>query len=203
VWPGFDTVLVASIPVNMKLPPLSLIENAVLKTKEGVEVAAKQLWESQPVFIFAIRRPGCVLCRDTAQQVWAAHEQLEEAGLKVVCVVHEWIDREINAFLPDYWGGEIYHDVDKAFYKVFGEGNVRTSGSWSLLNPLSPIWARIRAANKRVKDSNLNGESSILGGLLVVGKGQAGIKYMHAEKTFGEFPAIGEVVTEGKKAAAA
>lgn len=25
---------------------------------------------------------------------------------------------QIEAFVPEYWGGEIYHDVDKAFYKV-------------------------------------------------------------------------------------
>lgn len=25
---------------------------------------------------------------------------------------------QIAAFVPEYWGGEVYHDVDKAFYKV-------------------------------------------------------------------------------------
>jgi hypothetical protein len=30
---------------------------------------------------------------------------------------------QVNAFAPDYWGGELYHDVDKAFYKV-GSGSV-------------------------------------------------------------------------------
>lgn len=25
---------------------------------------------------------------------------------------------QIEAFVPEYWGGEIYHDADKAFYKV-------------------------------------------------------------------------------------
>lgn len=27
---------------------------------------------------------------------------------------------QVNAFIPEYWGGDIYHDVDKAFYKVKG-----------------------------------------------------------------------------------
>lgn len=35
-----------------------------------------------------------------------------------MCVVHEWIPREINGFSPAFWPGELYHDVDKAFYKV-------------------------------------------------------------------------------------
>lgn len=43
----------------VKFPPLSMIENAVLRTKEGTEVVAKELWKEKPVFIFALRRPGC------------------------------------------------------------------------------------------------------------------------------------------------
>lgn len=37
-----------------------------------------------------------VLCRDEAQKLWTERAQLEAAGLKVVCVVHEWIDREVS-----------------------------------------------------------------------------------------------------------
>jgi hypothetical protein len=51
-----------------------------------------------------------------------------------------------------------------------------------------------------VKDSNLNGESSILGGLLVVKAGQGGIAWMHAEATFGEFPKTGDVIAAAAKA---
>lgn len=36
-----------------------------------------------------------VLCRDEAQKLWAERAALEAVGLKVVCVVHEWIDREV------------------------------------------------------------------------------------------------------------
>lgn len=42
-----------------KLPPLGVIANAVLKTKDGTEMTAQKLWEQQPVFILGIRRPGC------------------------------------------------------------------------------------------------------------------------------------------------
>lgn len=41
---------------------------------------------------------GSVLCRDEAQKLWAERAALEAAGLKVVCVVHEWIDREVSGF---------------------------------------------------------------------------------------------------------
>jgi hypothetical protein len=46
------------------------------------------------------RRPGCVLCRDEAQKLWKEQQALSDAGLKVVCVVHEWIDREVSASKP-------------------------------------------------------------------------------------------------------
>lgn len=58
--------------------------------------------------------------------------------------------------------------------------------------------SKIRRRN--VKDSNLNGEASILGGLLVVKAGQGGIAYMHAEKTFGEFPETSAVIDAAKQA---
>lgn len=40
--------------------------------------------------------PHSVLCRDEAQKLWAERAALEAVGLKVVCVVHEWIDREVR-----------------------------------------------------------------------------------------------------------
>jgi hypothetical protein len=54
--------------------------------------------------------------------------------------------RKINAFVPEYWAGEIYHDADKAFYRAFGQGELRTASSLALLNPLNPAWGRILAA---------------------------------------------------------
>lgn len=46
------------------------------------------------------------------------------------------------------------------------------------------------------------GEGTILGGLLVVGKGDSGIKAMHVEKSFGDYGEILEVLEEAKKVAA-
>lgn len=53
---------------------------------------------------------------------------------------------------------------------------------------------------RNVKDSNLNGEASILGGLLVVKAGQGGIGYCHPETSFGEFPDTQDVIAAAKKA---
>jgi hypothetical protein len=45
-----------------------------------------------------------VLCREQAIKLWNARSQFEGAGVKLVLVVHEWIDREIKGFAPEYWG---------------------------------------------------------------------------------------------------
>jgi hypothetical protein len=52
-----------------QLPPLSAVAGALLRSAAGEEVKAASLWASSPVLIFALRRPGCVLCRDTAKKV--------------------------------------------------------------------------------------------------------------------------------------
>jgi hypothetical protein len=59
------------------------------------------------------------------------------------------------------------------------------------------------ACRKNVKDSNVVGEASILGGLLVVKAGDGGIAWMHAEKTFGEFPDTQDVIAAAKAAVGA
>lgn len=53
---------------------------------------------------------------------------------------------QVDAFAPEYWGGPLYHDADKALYRVFGGGAVRTASALAMLNPFHPAWARIRAA---------------------------------------------------------
>lgn len=54
--------------------------------------------------VVVLRRPGCLLCREEAVKVWADRQAFEAAGVRLVCLVHEWIDREIAAFAPEYWG---------------------------------------------------------------------------------------------------
>eukprot|EP00879_Flechtneria_rotunda_P020267 GHRR01021315.1.p2 GENE.GHRR01021315.1~~GHRR01021315.1.p2 ORF type:complete len:110 (+),score=48.70 GHRR01021315.1:352-681(+) len=105
---------------------------------------------------------------------------------------------QVGAFAPAYWGGELYHDVDKQLYKVFNGSKHLTATAWGLLNPA--VWMRIRAAGRNVKDSNLNGDYTILGGLMVVKAGDGGIAWVHAERTFGEFPETQRVIEAANKA---
>eukprot|EP00955_Chlamydomonas_euryale_P113494 366222-Chlamydomonas_euryale.AAC.16 len=46
--------------------------------------------------------------------------------------------------------GELYHDVDKRFFKYLGNGELLYANLWSLLNPVGAVWSRIMNANKKV-----------------------------------------------------
>lgn len=72
VPPGSFRHKAAAAAMAKALPALASIANAALRTAPGgEEVRAATLWAQSPVLIFALRRPGCVLCRDTAKKVRA------------------------------------------------------------------------------------------------------------------------------------
>ena len=51
---------------------------------------------SPPLFMLLFCA-AAVLCRYQARELWLALKNpLERMGVKMVCIVHEWIDREVN-----------------------------------------------------------------------------------------------------------
>ena len=48
--------------------------------------------------------PYAVLCRDEAQRLWALKPEFDKLGVGLVCVVHEWIDREVGFAEVSAWG---------------------------------------------------------------------------------------------------
>lgn len=46
-----------------------------------------------------------MLCRDEAQKLWACKPELEKLGVGLVCVVHEWIQREVGVCVR-VWEGK-------------------------------------------------------------------------------------------------
>eukprot|EP00199_Chlamydomonas_sp_CCMP681_P006361 CAMPEP_0119107952 /NCGR_PEP_ID=MMETSP1180-20130426/12600_1 /TAXON_ID=3052 ORGANISM="Chlamydomonas cf sp, Strain CCMP681" /NCGR_SAMPLE_ID=MMETSP1180 /ASSEMBLY_ACC=CAM_ASM_000741 /LENGTH=200 /DNA_ID=CAMNT_0007093505 /DNA_START=44 /DNA_END=646 /DNA_ORIENTATION=- len=149
------------------------------------KITAGTLWADKPAVVLVLRRPGCVLCRAEALKLWELKDQIEGLGANLVCVVHEWRDREVAAFAPEYWAGPVYHDLDKVFYKALNGGEVLKGSSLGLLNPLSDVWKRIMAARKLVPDHNLVGEGLIMGGLMVLGAGTTGATFVHIESDLG------------------
>jgi hypothetical protein len=41
-------------------------------------------------------------------QFWGARAQFEAAGVKLVCVAHEWIDREVRLYLAQLWASTVW-----------------------------------------------------------------------------------------------
>jgi hypothetical protein len=40
---------------------------------------------------------AAVLCRDQAVKVWEKREEFDTMGIKLVCIVHKWIQREVGS----------------------------------------------------------------------------------------------------------
>jgi len=152
------------------------------------------------VVIMLLRRPGCILCRYQARELWLGLKNpLERLGLDIVCVVHEWMDAEVAAFKP-YWPGAVYLDKDKQLFKFIGGGALLQASALPLLNPFSGVWRRILAARKRVKQYNLVGNGWVMGGVMVA-KAGGGLTYLHVERELG-LPAPHDAVMEGALVAA-
>lgn len=178
----------------------SLADAPLAKSKGADTFPAGTLWQDGPVLVVVLRRPGCLLCREQAAKVWNEREKFAAAGVKLVCLVHEWIDREIQAYAPDYWGGDLYYDETKAFYKAVHGGSVRKGSLLALVNPLGAAWANMKRAKASglVKDSNLNGDGLTLGGLMIFKKGGE-VAYSYGEKTFGDHAPLDTVLVEALK----
>ncbi|KAG2500213.1 hypothetical protein HYH03_001791 [Edaphochlamys debaryana] len=187
---------------SRSLPALSAIAGAVLRSKDGTEVLAKTLWENGPVAVLVLRRPGCVLCRDEAQRLWERRAAFERLGVKLVCVVHEWIQREVDAFSPGFWPGPLYHDPSKSFYGALNGGTPLRGSLMPLLNPFGSVWKRIRSAASRVKEHNVIGDGLIMGGAMVVRQGDGGVAWTHLEAEIGLIAEPEEVLAAAKAVAA-
>ncbi|GIL77792.1 hypothetical protein Vretimale_6668 [Volvox reticuliferus] len=194
---------------NRALAPLPSIANAVLRTGDGKEVVASTLWQSQPLAVLILRRPGCVLCRDEAQRLWKLKPEFDKLGVGLVCTVHEWIPREVNAFAAGFWPGPIYHDYEKAFYSALNGGRPLRGSIWGLLFPWSAVWQRIRAASRNVSEHNLVGDGLTMGGAMVLrrgggsGGGNDTVAWMHLENEIGKVADPEAVLAAAREAAAA
>ncbi|KAI8100655.1 hypothetical protein M9434_005046 [Picochlorum sp. BPE23] len=173
-----------------------------LKDGEGKEISAASLWTDSPALVVVLRRPGCLLCRDQAIALWKSRETIanyaqgtDKQPTRMVCVLHEWKQREVDAF-KEFWGGELYHDETKAFYKAVHGGQVKKGSLASFLNPFSRAWKNYRAVKARgaVCDSNLEGDGLTLGGLAVLDSPAGNSVYVFKEETFGDHAPMASVM---------
>eukprot|EP01083_Nonionella_stella_P079516 218242_1 len=105
----------------------------------------------------------------------------------LVGILKENIDGEAAGFQKFFGAGRLYLDAERSFYKAMG------SRKASLLSMFWPsIIARYRKASNDAP-GNMNGEGSVLGGVLVMGPGDSGIIFEHREKSFGDVANLEDV----------
>lgn len=166
-----------------------LISGGLSKTP----ILAGTLWAHQPALIYVVRRPGCVFCREHARELSANADKFKELGVSVVGVVHEELGAE--EFAKDHFTiGDLYFDEEKAFFQSLG---MRWQGLLSGMT--SPtVWSNIRRVKANSKENgyegNFVGEGRLLGGLMIVGAGESGVKYVHQEKVWGDHASISDIL---------
>ncbi|KAL0380675.1 UNVERIFIED_CONTAM: Peroxiredoxin-like 2A [Sesamum angustifolium] len=195
-------------PIVENVAPYSAIENVSIQKltpeyKIGMErliknktppMKASELWREKPAILVCIRRPGCIMCRAEAHQLYSKKPIFDALGVQLFAVLHEHIESEVKDFWPRYWGGVVLFDGRQEFFKALGGGKLLKDKfiSGFLLNP------RAIANYKRAKaigvEQNFKGEGEIKGGLFIVGRGKSGIAYQFIERNFGDWAPHAEVI---------
>ncbi|KAJ7554293.1 hypothetical protein O6H91_06G134000 [Diphasiastrum complanatum] len=156
---------------------------------------AADLWTRGPAILFCLRRPGCVMCRAEAHQLYARKALFDSMGIQLIAVLNEFIEAEVRAFWPRYWGGAVVVDKNRDFFRALGGGRLMKESFFTgfVLN------ARAVANHKRARavpgiENNFNGEGTIKGGLYIMRPGKGGAAYMFIERNFGDWAPLEEVL---------
>ncbi|GMJ13418.1 hypothetical protein HRI_005011000 [Hibiscus trionum] len=177
-----------------RLTPVYKIGMEPLVKSKTPPMKASELWRDKPAVLLCIRRPGCIMCRAEAHQLYAKKPIFDALGIQMFAVLHEHIESEVKDFWPRYWGGVVILDRTMGFFKALGGGKLLKDKFLSgfVFNP------RAIANYKRAKamgiDQNFKGEGEIKGGLFIVGQGGTGIAYQFIERNFGDWAPVAEVI---------
>ncbi|KAJ3352987.1 hypothetical protein GGF32_003240 [Allomyces javanicus] len=168
---------------NVALVPIRGEEGDSAPVDPEKTVLSQTLWQDRPTMIVLIRRPGCLLCREEAFNLANQRDHLQkELGIRMVAVVNQSFGAQ--DFADNYWKGTCFFDKDLGFFKAMGDGQIRKGSLLQLMKP--SVLANMARARKTKLDSNLDGDGTILGGLLIVGPGDKGIVYEYPETEFGD-----------------
>ncbi|CAN0374720.1 unnamed protein product, partial [Ascophyllum nodosum] len=173
---------------DILLQRVTVINTEPQETKFDDRFPAGDVWKDQPAIVFVVRRPGCPLCREHALDLSEKQAEFAAKGVKLVGVVHEKLG--VEEFSTGFFkNGELYFDEEKAFFNSLG---MRWEGQSALLKP-SVIRNIARVQTRGVK-GNFEGEGKLLGGLLVVGTGDSGVKFEHKEAVFGDHAKMEDIM---------
>lgn len=184
---------VENISIQKLTPEYKIGKERLISTK-APPMKASELWQDKPAVILCVRRPGCIMCRAEAHQLYSRKPIFDAMGFQLIAVLHEQIEPEVKDFWPRYWGGMVILDRAREFFKALGNGVLLRDKfiTGFLLN------SRARSNYKRAKatglEQNLRGEGEIKGGLFIIGRGRRGIAYQFVEMNFGDWAPIAEVL---------
>lgn len=167
---------------------------------EGSSITADLAFK-KPTVLFVVRRPGWVLCREEAFDLFTAYKQGKFGNCELKGVIKEVapcstaktdVELGVNEFQTKYFQNQpIYLDSDLSFYKHLGGGKLRTiTGLKFSWNPFK-IWKEFKNIGARIKtkglEGNFRGEGLNLGGVIIYSE-KEGICYEYKEITGTELP---------------
>ncbi|XP_075659872.1 uncharacterized protein LOC142629717 [Castanea sativa] len=162
---------IESISIQKLTPEYKLGMELLVKTKTP-PMKASELWRDKPAVLLCIRRPGCIMCRAEAHQLYAKKPIFDALGVQLFAVLHEQIDSEVKDFWPRYWGGAVLFDRGMEFFQVLGGGKLLKEKFLSgfVFNPRA-IANYKRAKAMGIIEQNFRGEGEVKGGLFILGSG--------------------------------
>lgn len=121
-------------------------------------------------------------------------DRLKEKGIGMAAIVHEELG--VEEFQSGFWSSEpIYLDSELSLFAAINDDRkVRKQGLLSGLFS-SDMWRRIRKAKDAGVVGNLKGDGKILGGILLIGSGESGPKWVRCEKSFGNHASNEEIIS--------
>lgn len=184
---------IEGISVQKLTPEYKLGMDTLVKIK-APPMKVSELWHEKPAVIICIRRPGCIMCRAEAHQLYLKKPIFDALGVQLIAVIREHIETEVQDFWPRYWGGIVIFDMGMGFFKALGGGQLMKDKFISgFLFNLRAITNYKRAKAMGIKQ-NFKGEGEIKGGLFIVGKEKRGIAYQFVERNFGDWAPLDEVI---------
>uniref|UniRef100_A0A0K0F1E4 Peroxiredoxin-like 2A n=1 Tax=Strongyloides venezuelensis TaxID=75913 RepID=A0A0K0F1E4_STRVS len=154
------------------------------------EIEAGSIIDNENVLVFAIRRPGCALCRKEGKDLVAIKPELQKRDIRLIGVVHEY--KGVDGFREFFDDCDIYYDVDKKFYGP----KERWMPTWvGFLRP--KLWINYKKSKDSGVEGNLEGEGRLLGGVYLITKGK--MIYSHLEQEWGDWANTTEILEAVKK----
>uniref|UniRef100_A0A1D1Y8W1 Peroxiredoxin-like 2A n=1 Tax=Anthurium amnicola TaxID=1678845 RepID=A0A1D1Y8W1_9ARAE len=184
---------VESISIQKLTPEYKVGMERLVKTK-APPMKASDLWHDKPVVLLCLRRPGCLMCRAEAHQLYARKPIFDALGFQMIAVLHEHIESEVKDFWPRYWGGVVIHDRNMGFFRALGGGKLLKDNIITGFFFNNRSIANYKRAKATVPDGNYKGVGDIKGGLFIIGSSKGGIAYQFMERNFGDWAPISEVI---------